>query len=161
MTDAAFHVSFVCSGNICRSPMGEVVLRSLADDAGLGDRIAVSSFGTGPWHEGEQADHRARQALAERGYDGESHRARQISAPDIAPIDLLIALDRGHRRHLTALGADPDRVRLLTEFDPEHPSDPDVFDPYYSDVGVYRDVLAQVERSCRVLLDEILPRINS
>ena len=53
--DAAqlFRVSFVCTGNICRSPMAEVVLRSLAERAGLGERLAIESAATGDWRSEE------------------------------------------------------------------------------------------------------------
>jgi protein-tyrosine phosphatase len=64
-----YRICFVCSGNICRSPMAEAVLRRLAADAGLGDRIAVDSAGTGEWHIGERADLRTLRALAATGYD--------------------------------------------------------------------------------------------
>ena len=60
---SAFAVCFVCTGNICRSPMAEVVLRSLAEQAGLGSAIEISSAGTGEWHLGEHADSRALAAL--------------------------------------------------------------------------------------------------
>lgn len=148
-------VCFVCTGNICRSPMADVVFRALADRDGVGDRFAVTSRGTGDWHVGEQADARGRDAMRRAGYDGEAHRAAQLSDADIADNDVLVALDRGHARVLRERGAAPDRVVLLTEFDPERPEDPDVFDPYYSEQPVYDRVLAQVERSCAVLLERL------
>jgi protein-tyrosine phosphatase len=135
-------ISFVCSGNICRSPMGEVIFRSLAEQAGHGDR----------------ADPRTLVALTAAGYDGSDHRATRVSSADIAGHDLLIALDRGHERHLRELGADPDRLSLLTAFDPERPADPDVFDPYYSEQGAFHEVLAQVERSSAALLEHLTRR---
>ncbi|MCY7404203.1 MAG: hypothetical protein LH475_06215, partial [Cryobacterium sp.] len=73
-----FRIIFVCTGNICRSPMAEVVLRDLVTKLGLGRLIATSSAGTGDWHVGEQADGRTITALAKRGYDGSHHRARQF-----------------------------------------------------------------------------------
>ena len=69
---------FVCSGNICRSPMAEVVLRELARRAGAQDAVEVDSAGTGDWHVGHEADRRALRVLAEAGYDGSTHRARQF-----------------------------------------------------------------------------------
>lgn len=47
-----YRVCFVCTGNICRSPMAESVFRSLVADAGLADLVEVDSAGTGGWHEG-------------------------------------------------------------------------------------------------------------
>lgn len=148
-------ISFVCSGNICRSPMGEVIFRSLAERAGIGERFRVTSRGTNGYHVGDAADPRTLVALTDAGYDGSAHRATQVSTADIAGHDLLIALDRGHERHLRGLGADPDRLSLLTAFDPERPADPDVFDPYYSDQRAFEEVLVQVERSSAVLLERL------
>ncbi|MFT4232453.1 MAG: low molecular weight protein-tyrosine-phosphatase [Leucobacter sp.] len=155
MSAAHFRISFVCTGNICRSPIGEVIFRSLAEQAGFGARFAVTSRGTHGYHEGEGADPRTLVALSAAGYDGRGHRARQITREDIAGHDLLIALDRGHEQRLLALGADPARLSLLTAFDPERPADPDVFDPYYSEQRAFDEVLVQVERSCAALLDQL------
>ncbi|MGZ8804053.1 MAG: arsenate reductase/protein-tyrosine-phosphatase family protein, partial [Microbacterium sp.] len=77
-----FHVVFVCTGNICRSPMADVVFRWFADAAGLGDRVASTSAGTGDWHVGERADQRTIDALDRHGYDGNRHRARQFTHAD-------------------------------------------------------------------------------
>ncbi|SJN13414.1 Low molecular weight protein tyrosine phosphatase [Leucobacter sp. 7(1)] len=152
-------VSFVCTGNICRSPMGEVVLRQLVAEAGLADRIEVSSLGTQGWHQGKPADPRTVVALAERGYDGSAHRAAQLTDADIADHELLIALARDHEEVLLDRGADPARVSLFTTFDPERPADPDVFDPYYTDQAAFDEVLTQVERGAAVLLDELRARL--
>ena len=51
---ADYRICVICSGNICRSPMGEVILRQLLDEAGLGDRVEVDSAGTGGWHAGDR-----------------------------------------------------------------------------------------------------------
>ena len=148
-------ISFVCTGNICRSPMGDVVFRAMAERAGAGDRFAVTSRGTHGYHVGDGADPRTVDALAAAGYDGRAHRAAQLSDADISGNDLLIALDRGHERIMRTRGADPGRLALLTAFDPEQPADPDVFDPYYSDERAFARVLEQIERSCSGLLDRL------
>ncbi|QZY50815.1 low molecular weight protein-tyrosine-phosphatase [Leucobacter tenebrionis] len=153
-----FHVSFVCSGNICRSPMGEVIFRAMAEQAGVAERFVVTSRGTHGYHVGEPADPRTLTALAAAGYDGSAHRAAQVSPADIADHDLLIALDRGHERRLRELGADPERLSLLTVHDPARPGDPDVFDPYYSDQHAFHQVLEQIERSCTALLEHLTRR---
>lgn len=156
-----FRLSFVCTGNICRSPMGEVIFRELAEQAGLGERFQVTSRGTHGYHVGDGADPRTVDSLAEAGFDGSAHRAAQFSRTDIDDNDLLIALDRGHERFMLAQGAPRDQVVLLTEFDPSGPADPDVFDPYYSDRASFDEVREQVERSCRALLDHLRGRIGA
>ena len=136
-------ITVVCSGNICRSPMAEVVLRRALEDAGLGDQARVDSAGTGSWHLGQPADPRALATLARHGYNGGAHRARQFTAEwfNDAP-ELVLALDRGHLTALRRLTEDPDQraaVRLLRSFDPdlaglaEDDRALDVPDPYYDD----------------------------
>ncbi|WP_125100420.1 low molecular weight protein-tyrosine-phosphatase [Leucobacter chromiireducens] len=149
---APIRINFVCTGNICRSPMAEVVFRALAERAGFGDRVVVRSSGTEAWHTGKPADPRTVTALAARGFDGSAHRASQVSGAEITHDELLVALARGHRDALIARGADPERVVLFTEFDPAAPADPDVFDPYYDDQAAFDAVLAQVERGAAELL---------
>lgn len=135
-------VVFVCTGNICRSPIGEKVLQRELDDAGLSDAVTVTSAGTGPWHEGESADPRTVNVLATAGYST-SHVAHQITDDDLSA-DLLVALDSGHARDLRRMGAPADHVRLLRSFDPDADGD-DVPDPYYDGPDEFRDVLAMVE----------------
>ena len=117
-----FHVVFVCTGNICRSPMADVVFRWFADAAGLGERVASTSAGTGDWHVGERADQRTIDALDRHGYDGTRHRARQFTHADFARNDLVVALDRSHERILRGWArteADADKIALLMSFDHE------------------------------------------
>jgi protein-tyrosine phosphatase len=148
-----YRVCFVCSGNICRSPTAEVVLRSYVDDAGLGDLVEVSSAGTGDWHAGDPADERAVRTLAGAGYDGSAHRARQFEASWFADLDLVVALDATHVRALQALASDDvDRAKvvLLRSFDPAAVDAVtlDVDDPFYGGQASFDRVLAEVEAAC-------------
>jgi len=106
----SLQVCFVCTGNICRSPMAEVVLRTLADrtptgQGSLGDQLEVSSAGTGPWHVGEAMDPRAADVLVASGYLDPGHRARQFQVAWLDQLDLVVCLDR---RHLETLRGWPD-----------------------------------------------------
>ncbi len=156
----AFRISMVCTGNICRSPMAEIVLRDLVERAGLGDRVQVSSAGTGEWHVGEHADPRTVAALEAHGFDGSTHRARQFDADWFDSLDLVVALDRSHERVLRSWArTDDDRakVRLLLSFDPEYAGRSDVPDPYYSDAAMFDSVLGMIEHSCRALFRQLEP----
>lgn len=150
MTDQLV-VTFVCTGNICRSPMAEKVFLAELADAGLADRVSVFSAGTGGWHEGSQADDRAAALLREEGY-ADDHRARQVDAEHLAS-DLLVALDNGHRRALQRMVPEPERVRLLRSFDPAAPADADVPDPYYGGADGFVEVLEMVRAAMPGLLD--------
>jgi protein-tyrosine phosphatase len=157
---AVYRICFVCSGNICRSPIAEVVTRRVLDEAGLADQVEVDSAGTGNWHVGDPADARARSALARGGYDGSGHRARQFDRSWFGRRDLVVALDRGHLQALRALApteADREKVRLLRSFDESaEPPDLDVADPYYGDDRDFDTVLELAERAARGIADELV-----
>ena len=142
------HLSFVCTGNICRSPMAAIVVGEHLRRAGLSD-VVVTSAGVGPWHVGKPADPRAAQTLAEHGYPTE-HVAAQVDAEHLAA-DLLVALDAGHLADLRALGAE--NVRLLRSFDPDAGAELDVPDPYYGGRDGFTEVLAMIEAAAPALVD--------
>lgn len=159
MTSAAFRICFVCTGNICRSPMAEAVLRSLAEADGFGARLHVSSAATGDWHVGERADARTLAALAARGYDASGHRARQFDPAWFPDLDLVVAFDRGQQRTLREWAADDSqraKVQLLLAFD-ESGAGGDVPDPYYSDAALFEQVLATIERASVALYRQLEP----
>jgi protein-tyrosine phosphatase len=149
-------VEFVCLGNICRSPMAEVVLRDRAARRGLQDRITTASWGIGDWHVGQGADERTIAALGRAGLDGTEHRARAIDAESAAGADLLVALDGSHAAALRELRPDAgDRIVLLRSFDPEADGDLEVADPYWSGPEEFDRVLATITRSVEGLLDAL------
>ncbi|MGY1550323.1 low molecular weight protein-tyrosine-phosphatase [Microbacterium sp. A588] len=157
-----FRVIFVCTGNICRSPMAEVVFRDLAEHQGLGSRIVSSSAGTGEWHVGERADHRTIETLQRRGYDGSQHRAKQFTAASFADNDLVVALDRTHERILREWARDEDQVGkviLLLSFDRDADG-MDVPDPYYADTAMFDAVLAMIETATRGLFRQLEPALR-
>jgi protein-tyrosine phosphatase len=158
-TVPAYRVCFVCSGNICRSPTAEVVLRTLVEKAGLADSVVVESAGLGDWHAGGDADDRAVAALRRRGYPVQRHRARQIRVSDLARCDLLVALDAEHAgalRRMADGSQQAAKVRLLRSFDPSAAGgDLDVPDPYYGSSRTFDHVLDLIETGCRGLLDEV------
>ncbi|ARC58449.1 putative low molecular weight protein-tyrosine-phosphatase [Frondihabitans sp. 762G35] len=165
-----FRIVFVCTGNICRSPMAAIVFGSLVERAGYGERVAVSSAGTGDWHVGEHADSRTIEALANRGYDGSRHRARQFEAADFARHDLVVVFDRGQERILKSWAPSESeriKVQLLRSFDRgrevdagPHVGGTDVPDPYYSDAAMFETVLDLVERASTALFRQIEPALR-
>jgi protein-tyrosine phosphatase len=158
-----YRVCLVCLGNICRSPMAEVVLRGELARAGLAGRVEVESAGTGDWHAGEPMDARARAELAGRGYDGSGHVARQIDASWLGDYDLIIAMDRGNLRSLRRMAAGrpqlADRIRLLRSFDPAADADAEVPDPYGGSQDEYAEVFDQVLAAARGLVDRLAERL--
>ncbi len=158
-----FRICFVCTGNICRSPMAEVVFKALAKKAGLSDSIAVISAGTGDWHVGEPADDRTVTALETRGYDGSRHRARQFDPDWFEKLDLVVVFDHGQERILKAWANndhDRSKVQLLLSFDKDQAALGDVPDPYYSDAALFERVLAMIERASTALFKQVTPGIT-
>jgi len=156
--DRPYRILFICTGNICRSPMAEVITRSLAratalaDGSTLGDHVEVTSAGTGPWHEGEPMHPFAELSLARRGYPQERHIAHQVVTAELGRIDLMVALDRRHRQMLLGLGADPDRLVLLRSFDRAAGAAADVPDPYYGDQAVFDECRDMIATACTGLV---------
>jgi len=158
-----FRICFVCSGNICRSPMAEIVMRSIADAAGLGALVAASSAGTGDWHVGEPADPRTIAALASAGLDGTAHRARQFETAWFDDLDLVVALDRSHERILKSWApreAARNTVQLMLSFDPSVHDTRDVPDPYYADSAMFDSVLSMIDSACHALFDQLAPALR-
>jgi protein-tyrosine phosphatase len=158
-------IAVVCLGNICRSPVADIVLNSLLREAGATDRAEVTSCGTGTWHLGEPMDSRAAAVLTAAGYDPSRHRARHFG-PDWHDHDLILVMDHANLADVLAeLPPDRhDRVRLFRSFDPEvtagsardEPTDvPDVPDPFYGGPEGFDDVLAMIERTARALVEEL------
>ncbi|GAA2116134.1 low molecular weight protein-tyrosine-phosphatase [Actinomadura alba] len=150
-----YRVTFVCTGNICRSPIAEWVLRHHVEQEGLD--VEVDSSGTGGWHVGDGADDRAVRALSAGGYHS-AHSARQFEPLWFARYDLIVALDQGHLRALRSMAPDEQarsKVRLLREFDPDAGDDLDVPDPYYGADDGFDHVLGLVEAAVPGLLETI------
>jgi protein-tyrosine phosphatase len=152
-----YRVCFVCTGNICRSPMAESVFRARVAEAGLDGLVEVDSAGTGGWHEGDGADPRTVTVLEANGYDG-THAARQFRAAWFSRLDLVVALDSGHLKALRRLAPTPqdaEKVRLLRSYDPAVSDDPDVPDPYYGQMDGFEECLEMVEAASPGLLAAI------
>jgi len=155
VTDDPYRVMTVCTGNICRSPMAAIVLRDHLDAAGLGEVVDIDSAGVSDEETGNPVDRRARRVLAEHGYPtGDGHRARQITAADIASHDLVLAMTAHHARALRRLArADDGRIRMYRSFDPQAPvvgpgeSEQmlDVDDPWYGDIEDFEHCLTEIE----------------
>ena len=139
MSDGTVHVTFVCSGNICRSPMAEKMLAHQIEGRGLAERVRVTSAGTGGWHAGDGADHRTNAVLLAHGYPT-THRAAQLDED-----------------HLAAdMGVPPDRLRMMRSFDPRSAAFTlDVEDPYYGGPDDFEAVFAVIEASLPGLHDWI------
>ncbi|GAA1383094.1 low molecular weight protein-tyrosine-phosphatase [Pseudonocardia kongjuensis] len=147
------NVVFVCTGNICRSPIAEKMLAAEVEAVGLADRVRVTSAGTGHWHIGQPMDERAAEVLTEHGFDA-AHQARQVDSEMLAA-DLLVALDAGHLRSLQRSVPDPKRVRLLRSFDPDAAEGAEVPDPYYGGPDGFTEVYEMIAAALPGLVEYV------
>jgi protein-tyrosine phosphatase len=148
-------VLFVCTGNICRSPMADGVFRSMARQAGLESVFTIDSAGTYEGHAGEPPSLPAIKAAARRGYDITSLRARPVVAADIANFDHVLAMDRSHMAVLRRL-APPAITGRLQMF-----AATDIADPYGGTERDYERVLDAIEAGCRDLLATLTPEAKA
>ena len=145
-------ILFICHGNICRSPMGEFILKDLAAKAGLADRFHIESAATSTEEIGNPVYPPARRKLAQHGIDCAGKTARQLTAADYGRFDLLLSMDRANIRNMTRIcGGDPQgKIHLLMEYT-GHPGR-EVADPWYTGDfdATWDDVLA----GCQGLLQQ-------
>jgi protein-tyrosine phosphatase len=141
-------VLFVCTGNICRSPTAEGVLRQLSKKTGV--PVHVESAGTHDYHVGSPPDRRALRHAKNRGYDLSAQRARQLRKLDFDEFDVIVAMDRGHLEILQAHCPPQHRAKLRMLVNGH-----DVPDPYYGGAEGFEQVLDMVEAACLGLLHEL------
>jgi protein-tyrosine phosphatase len=158
---AQVRVLMVCTGNICRSPTAEGVLRRMAGDAGLAGSILVDSAGTHDYHVGAPPDDRSCHHASLRGYDLRAQRARQVQPGDFERFDLLLAMDWDHMEILQAQCPPQHRhkLRRLMEFAPAGMGEV-VADPYYGGKQGFETVLDHVEAACAGLLADLRPKLS-
>ena len=151
----------VCTGNICRSPTGEGVLRHLARERGLDGRVVVRSAGTHDYHVGECPDSRTLDHASRRGYDLSAQRAMQVSRQHFQEYDYILAMDRGHLRQLRAIAPAGSRARLGLFLDASARwKGEDIPDPYYGGAEGFEQVLDMVEEAANRWLDIIAAELD-
>ena len=155
-------ILFVCLGNICRSPMGEGIMRSLVKNENLQDQIKIDSAGTAAYHIGKLADPRMRATANKHGIELVS-RARQFKAADFDTFDIILAMDSSNYSNILTLAVaeeDIQKVKLMRSYDiPEYKNE-DVPDPYYGGDSGFENVYQLLERSCKNLLKKIKNEYN-
>lgn len=158
----------VCTGNICRSPIAQVVLRDRFEAAGLGDAVQVDSTGISDEESGNPIDPRAAAVLRAAGYTLPTHRARRVRRQQIGERDLILAMTVRHAEVLRSLapnGPAAARVRMYRSFDPAAPTAReadhaaearlDVRDPWYGDESDFEATLEQVEAAADAIVDHV------
>jgi len=158
--DRPYRVCVVCTGNICRSPMAEYLLREAFTEAGLDGLVEVESAGTSAEELGNPIDPRAAEALDRHGHHGldwAEHRARRFEGSWFAGLDLVLAADSWHERTLARLApteADRAKVAMLRSFDPEA-DDLDIEDPWYAGRAAFDRTHAELTAAVPGIVDHV------
>lgn len=153
---------FVCSGNICRSPLAEGAMRAEAQARGLG-HIDIDSAALGSWHVGDPPDRRARATAKRRGLDIDGQRARQVSRDDFTRFTHILALDHTHLAGLKRLAprGSTAEIALLLDAVPGRSGEA-VDDPYYGPDSGFEITLDDVSAAAAHLADRLWgPRPDS
>src|SRR5467141_1180910 len=135
------HVLFVCTGNICRSPLASSLLERALKERGLD--LTVSSAGTGAW-DGAPASEGAYLVGLERGLDLSGHRARLLTRELVEEAGLILTRARHHRARVDELGGEG-RVFVLGEYGGREGDEAEVSDPFGGNLEVYRDTCVELE----------------
>ena len=155
------HVLILCHGNICRSPLAEVLLEAaVAADPELAGRVSVSSAGTSDEHEGEGMHATSAALLTQRGMRTE-HRARRLTPALAARQDLILVADRFNLRDGRAVAAATEQkptVRLLRDFDPQAAGE-DLDDPWSYPMEAYERAAAEITAAIPGIIAELRLRI--
>lgn len=147
-------VLFVCLGNICRSPLAEIIVREVASRRNLNGRYHFASAGTGDWHIGERADARSAAIAEKYGLDLSNHRARQITTQNAGDWHWFVAMDDQNRRDLMRLNIPKPRILMMRQF--ENPEQvPDVPDPYFGGPDGFEHAYRMLRENAESLLDHL------
>jgi protein-tyrosine phosphatase len=158
-----YRVCVVCWGNICRSPMGEFLLREAFEDAGLGDRVVVDSAGTSSDELGSGMHPRTAAVLSRNvhpdlGWD--EHAARRFERSWFDRYDLVLPVDHVHVERLERLARDDEAratVRLFRSFDPDAVASGELGmdDPWYGTDPAYDQTYAEITAAIPGIVEHV------
>ena len=152
-----YRIMTVCTGNICRSPVGEYLIREHARQAGL--EVEVASSAITDYEIGNPIDTRAGRILTARGIDPSGHRASRFVVEDFDRYDLILAMDTPHYLHLKQLARTEDdkaKIRMMRSFDPamagKNLDELGIYDPWYGQMRDFEYTTELIDTAARALI---------
>ena len=143
-------ILFVCTGNICRSPAGEGVLKKMCEERGM-HNWTIDSAGTGNWHTGEAPDLRAQEAAHRRGYDISMQKSRPLRADDYEKFDRIYGMTAEHCDFLRTHAPQNCRIPIVLFMESCGKTE-DVPDPYYSNERGFEYMMDIIEEGCTAIV---------
>ena len=162
MVEPRLRVAMICTGNICRSPMAEVVTQHFVDaDSSLRGRVAVTSAGTANWHVGSPMDRRARGALDRAGFSGAGSLAAYADRAYLDHQDIVIGMTREHVHEVKKRLSNRSTQVILLRNLIEPGRELDLFDPYYGDDAEFDECLETLRAGGQRLTWEFRQRLDA
>ncbi len=152
-----YKVMFVCMGNVCRSPLAQVLLENYIEGKGLQKYIGTESSGVNVYNEGQRACEEIRLAAAARGIPFD-HYSRRFTISDINEYNLILAMDEETMRRVREFGRSvtpKGEIRFFRDFDPLRNGNNEVPDPWGAFSADVEEVFSIIERTIKPLVDTI------
>lgn len=150
-------ILFVCLGNICRSPAAEGIMKTLAQNNGVKEKIIIDSAGTIAYHTGEKPDPRMISHASKRGFILD-HKARKFNPEkDFDQFDYIVTMDNQNNDDVKSFdvkGIYQNKIFKMIDFSINYKVD-EVPDPYYLGLSGFENVLDILEDACNGLLKKI------